>query len=308
MDIMRILLIIFTLIGYIFAKGTLAGKKITNQAKIDVNIGGINYTLSSNEDSFVVDQIVDVNLKWQDVKPIDVATAEKQRVLTFILKNEGNGKESISLSNEHNTTSAFMPENRKIYIDKNGDAVFGKEDELISKVELNADEGATLFIVSDIPDANLTADDKAYEILKAKSGKTDTTTKDRPNSVDIVVRKDEDSDSGIYIVRDYFLRSVKSKEIISGDKIAHTGSIIRYKIELSIGGKNEGKIIKDIDFKDVISSDSQYLPDSLKLNDVALSDKVDNDNGYIKDGTVFVHIDKIEADNKAVITFDVKIK
>ena len=308
MDIMKIILTFFILIGYIFANGTLAGKKITNQAKINVDIGGINYTLNSNKDSFVVDQIVDINLKWQDLKPVDVATAEKQRVLTFTLKNEGNGKDSINLSNEHNTTSAFIPENRKIYIDKNGDGIFGVEDELISSVELNADQSAILFIVSDIPDSNLTVNNKAYEILKAKSNKIDTKSKDKQNSVDIVVRKDEDSDTGIYIVRDYFLQSVKSKEIISGDKVAHTGSIIRYKIELFIGGEYEGKIIKNIDFKDLISNDSQYLPESLKLNEIAISDKVDNDSGYIKDNTIFVHIDKIEADKRAVITFDVKIK
>ena len=308
MDIMRIILILFMLIGSLYARGTLAGKKITNQAKINVNIGGTNYILNSNEDKFVVDQIVDINVKWQDVKPIDVATDENQRVLSFILKNEGNGKDNINLSSEHNTSSAFVPENRKIYIDKNGDGIFGEEDELVSNIELNADESRTIFIVSDIPDSNLTANDKAYEMLKAKSDKTATTTKDRPSSVDIAVRKGEDSDSGIYVVRDYFLKSVKSKEIISGDNIAHTGSIIRYKIELFIGGENEGKVINNIDFKDEITADSQYVVESLKLDGETLSDGTDSDRGEVKNSTVFVHIDKIEADNRAVISFDVKIK
>lgn len=296
------------LIGSMYAKGTLAGKKIVNRAKINVNIGGTDYTLSSNEDKFVVDQIVDINLKWQDVKPVDVAADEKQRVLSFVLKNEGNGKDSIALLSEHNTTSAFIPENIKIYIDKNGDGVFGEEDELASSVELNADDSAVLFIVSDIPDSNLTANDKAYEMLKAKSNKTATTAEDKPNSIDIVVRKGKDSDTGIYIARDYFLKSVKSKEIISDDKIAHTGSIIRYKIELSVGGKNESKIIKNIDFKDDISSDSKYVVESLKLDGAVLSDSVDGDSGEVKNSTISVHINKIEADNIAVITFDVKIK
>ena len=305
---MKTVYILFILIGTIFAKGTLAGKNINNRATINVNIGGTNYTINSNEDKFVVDQVVDINLKWQDDNPIDVAASETQRVLTFILKNEGNGKDSISLSNEHNSTSDFVPKNRKIYIDKNGDGIFGAEDELVSSVDLNADESAILFIVSDIPDANLTANDKAYEILKAKSDKSSSTIDDRPNSVDIVVRKSEDKDTGIYIVRDYFLQSIKSKKVISGDKKAHTGSTIEYKIELSIGGENKDKVIKNIDLKDVISSDSQYIPNSLKLNGVSLSDNIDNDNGYVKDNTVFIHIDKIEGSNIATITFDIKIK
>ena len=305
---MKTICIFFILLSALFAKGTLAGKQINNKATINVNIGGTTYNIHSNVDKFVVDQIVDINLKWQDDKAIDVAASEKQRVLTFILKNEGNGKDNINLFNEHNKTSAFTPENRKIYIDKNGDGIFSKEDELASKVELNADQSAILFIVSDIPDANLTAKEKAYEILEAKSTKKGSTKKDRANSVDIVVRKSEDNDTGIYIVRDYFLQSIKSKKVISGDKKAHTGSTIEYKIELSIGGENKDKVIKNIDLKDLISSDSQYIPNSLKLNGVNLSDKIDNDNGYIKDSTVFVHIDKIEGSNIATITFDVKIK
>ncbi len=305
---MKIILIFFMLISTIFAKGTLAGKKINNQATVNVNIGGTTYNIHSNVDKFVIDQIVDINLKWQDDKAIDVAASEKQRVLTFILKNEGNGKDTINLSNEHNKTSAFVPENRKIYIDKNANGIFDDKDKLVSSIDLNADKSAILFIVSDIPDANLTAKEKAYEILKAKSTKKSSSKKDRPNSVDIVVRKSEDNDTGIYIVRDYFLQSIKSKKVISGDKKAHTGSTIEYKIELSIGGENKDKVIKNIDLKDVISSDSQYIPNSLKLNGVSLSDKIDNDNGYIKGSTVFVHIDKIEGNNIATITFDVKIK
>ena len=308
MDIMKIILTLFMLVVTIYAKGTLAGKSITNKAVINVKIGEFNYTISSNEDKFVVDQIVDINLKWQDAKPIDVASGEKQRVLTYVVKNEGNGEDSIALTSEVNATSAFVPMSSKIYVDTDSDGVFGVDDKLVSSVNLNADESATIFIVSDIPDANLTANDKAYEVLNAKSDKTATTTKDRANSVDIAVRKAEDSDSGIYIVRDYFLKSVKSKEIISGDNIAHTGSIIRYKIELFIGGESEGKVINNIDFKDEITSDSQYVEGSLKLDGKTLSDSTDSDSAEVKNSTVFVHIDKIEADNRAVISFDVKIK
>jgi len=308
MEIFKIILILFALFINSYAKGILAGSKINNSAKIETNINGIKYTKESNIDTFVVDRVIDINLKWQDSKAVDIAASEKQRVLTFALKNEGNSEDNISLSYEHNSSSKFKPLNTKIYIDSDGDGIFSDKDEEVSELSLNPDSIATLFIVADMPDSNLSANDKSFDGILAKSLAKESKGADKKEKIDVVFRTNKSKDEGIYIVRDYFLISKKSQEILSADKKAHTGSIIRYKITLSIGGNSKNKSIKNIKVVDKIDSKVAYIPNTIKLNGNSLTDSADSDNGEFKDNTIYVHIDSINGDSNQTVSFDTRIK
>jgi len=305
----RYLFLILAILSYVLnAKGILSGTSVENFAKIETNINGIKYTNKSNIDRFVVDKVVDINLKWQDSKAVDIAALEKKRVLTFALKNEGNSEDNISLSYEHNSTSKFKPLTVKIYIDSDGDGVYSSGDKEASKLSLKADGMATLFIVADMPDSNLSANDKSYDGILAKSLAKESKGADNKEKVDVVYRTNKSKDEGIYIVRDYFLKSEKSQEILSADKKAHTGSKIRYKITLSIGGNSKNKSIKNIKVVDKIDSKVAYIPNTIKLNGNSITDSADSDSGEFKDNTIFVNIDNLNGDVNQTITFDTQIK
>ncbi len=308
-DIKKLAIVIIYMTLSLFAKGVIAGKEIQNGAKIEFTLNGISYSESSNTDSFVVDQIIDIKLKWQNTKPVNVSSGERHRVLTFLLVNEGNGEDSINLSYEHNSSSNFVPANAKIYADSDGDGVFDSAaDSEVSAVNLEADKSVTLFIVADIPDGNYTANEESFDSIIAKSQKTINKGTDRKNKIDIVIRKSTDKDTGIYKIRNYYLISKKKQTIISNDGKVHTGTVIRYSIELFLGGDTKNKSIQNINVKDKLDAALEYLNGSLKLNGRLLSDENDNDEGYVKDGTVFAHIGKLKDNEKAVVSFDAVVK
>ena len=306
--VLNIFLIIFFMSNICIAKGTLANKIISNQAQITYNLNGIKNNLSSNVDTFVVDQVIDVNIAWQDLKAIDVASGEKQRVLTFLLTNEGNGKDSISLSYEHNKSSKFKPQNVKIYTDSNSNGLFDGKDTLTKELSLNADSNVTLFIVADIAEGNYSANDKSYESLIAKSKAKANSSKDNKDKVDVVIRKAKDIATGTFIIRDYYLITKKSKTVLSSDNKAHTGSIIRYSIEFAIGGESKDKSIENIKLKDTLDSGLKYVANSIKLNSKSQTDAKDSDAAYFEKDTVYANIGTIKGNKKSVLTFDAIVK
>jgi uncharacterized repeat protein (TIGR01451 family) len=295
--------------SYIYAKGTTAGDTITNIATVDYSLANNRVTLQSNSDSFVVDRVVDIKLSWQDNSNVVVASGERDRVLTFIVSNLGNDKDSVSLEHISSGTNSFNPKptNVRIYIDSNGDGVFNSSDKELSELSLNADENATLFIVSDIKEGNYTANSKDDEGIKATSKSVATSSKDRENSVDTVIRNKSAQDYGTYVIRDYYLQSTKSATVDSKDNKTHTGSIITYKITLKIGGDNSNKEISKIKLKDAIPSGTTYIDGSLKLNGVSLSDKKDSDAGYFENNEVVVDIGKIKDNQTKEVLFKVKV-
>ena len=293
---------------YLFAKGTVAGYKIENQATITLNINGIKSEVKSNIDSFVVDKIIDIKLNSQDSSPVEVGAGEVDRVLTFSVANLGNSKEEFNITYEDNSSSDFKIQNPRVFIDSNNNGVFDSKDKEISSVVLENDESATLFLVANIPDNNETLPDKiSINSLKAKTNLEPTNSEDLKDKVDIVVRNSVASDSGEFIIRNYWLGSKKSANIKSEDGVLHTGSIIDYKIEIFIDGKNENRKIDDIILKDAIPSGTTYIANSLRFNGDSLTDSVDSDIGSFANEAIEVKVGTIKDDQKVFVEFSVKV-
>ena len=307
---LRLFLILIIYSSVIFAKGTLAGTKISNIAKVSFNNGDSSVSISSsNEDSFVVDRVVDVKLNSQDVKPVEVSTLEKNRVLTFILTNLGNSDDNITLNLEHNSSSDFIADNIRIFQDSNNNKIFDSEDKEIDRVLIKADESSSIFIVGDIPDNNLTsANAKDIETLLATSSHIESKDKDIKDSIDTVYRNKSSKDSSSWIIRDYWLASKKSATIISSDGKLHTGSIIEYKIDTYIDGNNKNREIKDIVINDILTTKVEYIANSLKLDNKSLSDKNDTDEGIYSSSNIIVNIGSIMGSSHKIVTFKVTVK
>jgi len=309
---LKIFLLLFNIFFSIllYAQGTVAGTVINNQAGIVYILGGVEQNLTTNTDSFLVDQIIDLSLSWQDNTPIEVAAGDTDRVLTFVLTNEGNGEDNISLTYEHNTSSDFLPQDARLFLDSNGNGIYDPGvDVEISDIELGADTNATLFIVADIPDNNDTvAGADSRDAIVALSQGSETNGTDDQHAVDVVIRTDRDRDEGVYVIRDYWLASHKSAVVQSDDGALHTGTVITYSIDLSIGGNAEGRTIESIVLEDMIPSGTSYRSGTLRLDGVSLTDAVDTDKGAFISNAVRVEIGTLSGTVHQVLTFDVQVQ
>jgi len=282
----------------LMAKGTQAGTDIENSATISYQDGGTTYDVHSSVDKFVVDRIVDVKMQCQQSEPVEVGAGEVDRVLTFAMSSLGNSEDNVTVSYLHES-SDFAPESVRVFEDSNDNGVFDSSDTEINIVEMGIDETKTIFVAGNIPDdVNRTEESNDTLIVASKS--THTATKDTQNSIDTVIRDGEDSDSCLYKVRNYWLESVKSQEIHGDDNTTHTGTIITYSIDLSIGGDGDAKTIKDIHLKDLIPEGTKYVDGSLKLDGASAS-------GY-SDGEIDVSVPDISGDTHHIVTFDVQVQ
>jgi len=213
------------------AKGSKAGYLVNNSAKVEYKLNGILLNVNSNTDTFLIDKVVDINIAWQDSSAIKVSANDKARVLTYLVANEGNSKDTITLNSIHDDNSTFKAQNIKIFVDSNDNGIFDKDiDTEVSNLDLNEDENKTLFIVADIPSDNVAPGSESKEELIVTSTSTASTDNDNKNKIDTVIRTKSDSATGVYSVWDYWLENKKSETIHSEDNATHTGSKITYKI------------------------------------------------------------------------------
>ena len=98
----------------------------------------ITKRVNSNEESFLIDRIIDIKIDSQDLKSVEVNPLDKARVLTFEVSNLGNSEENIIINNNSDVNSDFFALNKKVFIDSNNNALFDLNDtEVKDKILLN---------------------------------------------------------------------------------------------------------------------------------------------------------------------------
>ena len=228
-----------------------------------------------------------------------------------MLTNLGNGNDNFTLDYEHNTSNSFSPPPSSVHIyqDSDGNGIFDiATDVLVTDINLSADANATLFIVSDIPDANYTSSDLSHDGIKAESTSSASVGADNQDGVDIVVRNASDLAVGAYVIRDFWLSSQKSAIVHSDDNQTHTGVIITYSIDLSIGGNADGRTIDAVILTDSIPTGTVYQAGSLRLDGVVLTDMVDADRGACDGSVLRVDIGTLSGTAHQVLSFDVQVQ
>jgi len=308
--LLRFSLLLIGVTLFAIAKGTLAGTSINNQANIEFVVGGIDGNISSNADTFVVDRVIDIKLSWEDTAPVEMDSGDDNRVLTFRITNLGNSEENVTLTYEHNASSDFLPQNVRVFKDSNNNGHFDPDADVhIHDINLTADANATLFLVGDIPDDNTTTPGSlSREILHATSDTNATTGIDRPQQIDVVIRKGTAVDTGIWVIRDYWLVTEKNATIHSEDNATHTGTRVTYTIRCYLDGNTTGKTIGNLVVTDTIPSNARYVADSLRHNDIPVTDAVDGDAGEANATQIEVRLGTLNGSAEQNITFDVEIK
>ena len=303
------------------AVGTPAGTSISNKATATYTVGTVSgLTKDSNTYTLNVDELIDVDVTWEDASQVVVTPGATSRVLTFLVTNTGNGPEGFTFSALSTITGDdFDPTLVDIYFDDNKNGIYDTGETQYQKgvndPSIAADANITVFVLNNIPldpndgdtgDSRLTATSKtgtvAGTIIEGGGqGGTDAV---------IGFSGGTDNATGTYLVSSVILSIVKSAQILDpfGTDRSVPGATITYSIVVTVTGSGTAK---NVIIEDPISTATGYVTGTLELNSVPLSDEKDEDAGDFgetKLNTVTVTLgDLTSASETKTISFDVTI-
>lgn len=272
------------------ARGVVAGTSINNTATVDYTVGSVTSTVSSNQSSVLVAEILDVEVTVQTAT-VAVTPGATQKMLSYRVTNIGNGPEAFLLViNDAIAGDQFDPvaSATAIYLDSDasgafnsGDApyVAGSNDPLLSP-----DGFTTVFVFNDIPAtvvdnnigrSNLTA------TARTGSGAAGTVFAGQGEAgTDAVVGTSTATsvDQGEYKVEGIAITANKTQTVVDQYSGARPipGARINYSIAVNATGSGTATAAV---FSDNIPAGTTYLPGTLSLNGTALSDGSDTDAG-----------------------------
>lgn len=326
------ILLLSAMCNSVHAVGTPAGTPITNNVTVNFNIGGVP-GVEVGSTVFQVQEVINVNLVWQDATNVIVAPGATAQVLTFLLTNTGNGNEDFALilNNSPVVVDDFDPFNGNIYLDGNGNGTFdgpptdplyvpGTND---PSLDANGVDNQIIFLLSDIPGAATTGQTGVSELTSnaLTAGAAGSTVGTNLNGlgdggIDAVVGTTQAAavTSGTYEVNStpVDVSIIKSALVINdgnGCTVAPCdpipGATIRYSLQVTISGAGT---VDNLVITDPIPVDTTYTTETIMLDGVALTDSgVDADAGNFSANTVTVNLGTISSPVTYLITFDVTI-
>lgn len=305
------------------AAGTRAGTLIENAASVEYELAGAPGTVVSNTVTFSVAERLDVVLTLQSAR-VAVAPNDFGRELLFTLTNTGNGTETFRLAmNSVVAGDDFDPVPAvpdSIFFDTDGSGDFNAGDAPYrpgaNDPVLDADESVDVFVINDIPGNVLNADLGRSELVVRSatgSGSSGAVFAGQGDGgIDAVVGTTGASATvfGEYLVDDVEIDVVKTQSIRdpAGGTDAVTGAVITYSISVEIVGTG---VAAAAAVRDPIPAWTSYVPGSMTLNGVPVSDAADADAGEFDttvQPTVVARLgDLTQADGVQTIVFRVQI-
>ena len=304
------------------AAGTAAGSVIQNTATVDFDLGGTPLSLDSNTTTITVAERLDVDVTLQSPQ-ILVSASDTGRALLFTVTNTGNGSETIQLAIDNALSGddfdpvAAVP---AIYFDTDASGDFNVGDVAytpgVNDPVLAADATVDVFLVNDIPGTVVNGQIGFSELTASAATGTGAPgtefTGQGDGGVDAIVGTSgaEDADTGEYLVSDVLINVVKTQSVADpfGGTQPVPGATITYTITVEVAsvGTATASVLSD-----PIPTYTTYVPNSITLNTVAVSDAVDADAGEFDSGgapRVVVRLgDLTQADGIQTVEFQVTI-
>ena len=318
------------------AAGTAASTVINNTATVNYTVGVVSGTVSASN-TIVVQEILDVNVVWQDASNVAVFSPSPDRILTFLLTNTGNGNEQFLLSvNDTLSGDDFDPVSGspEIWID-DGDGVYiaatdtlynGSNGPVLNGAD-PANDRVAIFVVADIP-SGLAATAFSNIGLTATSVTADATGQTGNIGAEIIGAGDggvnanvglsgaTSSAIGAYQVLQTNVAIGKSVQVIDalGGTVPHPSAVLRYQLQVSVNGASP---VSNLVITDPLQAEMIFIPGSIRLNGVVQTDAADapvdfSDFNFSATNTVTVDLSQGGAVTIAppvifTIVFDVEI-
>ena len=283
------------------AQNTPSGTTIGNTATLDYVVGGTPQAqVTSNTASFLVDNRVDLVVTTIDGAIVSVIPGTFAQVLTYSVTNNGNTVQDYSLTALDATAGAFGETetfdavNVNVFVDTDGDNVYTVADTDAYIDELATGVTITVFVVADIPLAQVDGDVASYDLMaQTAAGGTggalgaDILTDDAANADDPALVQIVFADAagivdapfdGTYSSRDGYLvvtatlTAVKTTNVVS-DPInnavnpkAIPGATVGYQVMVTNNGNAQATTVEVIDS---IPTNSTFLFGSVTTVPVA---------------------------------------
>jgi uncharacterized repeat protein (TIGR01451 family) len=290
-----------------YAAGTPANTQITNTATLTYSVGGVPQNPISDDVSFRVDRVVDVDVEGDSTTTTVPGGTAGAR---FTVTNTGNGADSFNLGGTNESVGDdFDVPSFTFYLDDTVNGTQGsydaEDDQIVGPLTLAPDVITTVFIVSTVPLNRVNGDDA---IVRLTATSTSTASgagaPDDPTTVQVVIDSPSDDDTSTYVVETATLSVVKSSEVIedpvngvSANAKAIPGAIVKYTITIQNSGSAEAT---NLSVTDAISSELAYVPGTLQLNGSA--------TGTVTGSNVSVPITSLAVGATATVTFQVEIQ
>jgi uncharacterized repeat protein (TIGR01451 family) len=283
--------------GAAVAAGAPVGTVIENTATVNFNLGGTPTTVVTNTTTITVVERIDVVVTLQSPQVL-VSASDTNQALLFTITNTGNGSETFSLALDNAILGddfdpvAAVP---GIYFDTDASGDLTPADVAytpgVNDPVLPADAAVDIFIVNDMPagvvNGNLGRSQLTATSVTGSGVPGTVFAGQGDGGVDAVVGSTGGtaSEQGEYLVSDVQVSFVKSQIVVDpfGGSDPVPGATITYSIVLDIVGT--GTAAASV-FSDAIPNFSTYVPNSLTLNSVSLTDAIDADAGELDTAVV----------------------
>jgi uncharacterized repeat protein (TIGR01451 family) len=300
------------------AAPTVAGTEIKNTATATYQLpGGSSGTVTSNEVSILVDELLDVTVLSTDPGDVVVTPGATNQILTYRITNAGNGNEAFSLvARDTATGDDFNPTATSIILDSNGNGTYdpgvdtvyvpGANDPL-----LNPDQSLTVFVLATIPAATDGQRGRIDLVATAVTGSgtpgTSFAGKGQGGGDAVVGATGADGeDDGYFAISSATVSLAKSASVTDpfGGTSQVPGSVITYTLVATISGSGT---LNNLRITDAIPSGTTFKPSSLTLSGAGLTDATDGDDGEFSSGGITVRLGSVAAGSSRTVTFQVTI-
>lgn len=327
------------------AEGTDAGTAITNEVSVTFEVNGIEQTVEEATDEFVVDRKVNMTVVEVGDAATLVTPGSVSQVTTFEVTNLANDTLDFALgvaqqsggAGAHAGTDSFDVTDVTIYIDDDGTAGFSAGDSEITYIDgLEADETATIFVVSSVPlslsngqisTVTLSATAHGAGATGALGTLLETSATNVVDEVDTVLADGIGATDGEYdgvfsAQDDYQVQaaalsvlktSVIVEDFVSGvgeEPKAIPGATVRYCIAVTNGAG--AQTASNIAISDILPTTVELITGSIRVNGTTEADGSCNTDGVAGgsfDGTrVTGSLDDIAAGETLTLLFDATIR
>jgi uncharacterized repeat protein (TIGR01451 family) len=278
-----------------------SGTQINNTVVVSYMVSGHRLTQTAHN-TFVVDQLIDVSATWQNGNPVQAPAGASDRSLLFKVGNDGNGTDSYALTLHvaPGTPDGFAASQCRPYLDNDHDGTYSHGDTAYPAAAhapaVPAGDSLDIVVACNIP-AN--AGDQALSHIQLIA--TSNTLSGQPGDskpagghggvvVVVGVSGGKATTTGTYLATNvnYTFTSTQLVTDRSGGHIATSGSRITYTLTVAPKGAATGR---DLMVDTPIPAHTTYVPHSLQLDGVHLSDNVsDADAGMFNSANHSVRV------------------
>jgi uncharacterized repeat protein (TIGR01451 family) len=303
-----------------YSAGTQAGTQIQNTAKATfTRPGGGTGEVDSNTHTVLVDELLGVTVVSADPTDVSAIPNTGGNVLTFTVRNVGNGSEAFRIETANGGTDDFDPTVNSIVFDSNNNGTYepGIDTQTytlnVNNPVLAPDASVTVFVLSTIPTAAADTERGIVELVAhavtgyGTAGTTFPGAGTGGTNAVVGMTTARADDDGAYVVSNAVVSLVKTATVLDpfGGTTSVPNSVITYTLTANVAGSGS---VSNMVISDAIPTGSTYVPGSMMLDAATLTDQSSDDAGTYTAGTgVAVTIGTLNAGDSRAVRFKVKI-